>query len=100
MLTTLLLVHRALHILFLSETPPGRVHDQRIADTTTYPLPAGSQLRQDLGFQALTLDGVEIIQPTKTPRGYALTRTQEARNRKRLSRNSRGNGSKLALSSC
>jgi hypothetical protein len=74
-----------LRILFLSETHPGSVHDKRIADITPYPLPAGSQLLQDLGFQAFTLDGVEIIQPTKKPRGYALTRAQQAGNR-RISR--------------
>ena len=58
------------------------MHDKRNADTTPYPLPAGSQLLQDLGFQAFTLDGVEIIQPTKKPRGYALTRAQKAGNRR------------------
>jgi hypothetical protein len=82
MLKNLLLVNRALRILFLSETPPGRVHDKRIADTTPSPWPVGSQLRQDLGFQAFTLDGMDIIQPTKKPRGHELTRTQKARNRK------------------
>jgi hypothetical protein len=78
----LLLINRALRILFLSETHPGRVHDKRMADTTPYPLPAGSQLLQDLGFQAFTLEGVDIIQPTRKPRGHELTRTQKARNRK------------------
>lgn len=34
---------------------------------TLYPLPAGSDLLQDLGFQAFTLGGVDIIQPTKQP---------------------------------
>jgi len=82
MLKNLLLVNRALRILFLSETPPSRVHDKRIADTTPSPWPVGSQLRQDLGFQAFTLDGMDIIQPTKKPRGHELTRTQKARNRK------------------
>jgi DDE superfamily endonuclease len=82
MLKNLLLVKQAWRILFLSETHPGSVHDKRIADTTPYPLPAGSQLLQDLGFQALTRDGVEIIHPTKTPRGQALTRAQKARTRK------------------
>jgi hypothetical protein len=71
-----------LRILCLSETHPGRVHDQRIADTTPYPLPAGSQLRQDVGFQAFTLDGVDLLQPTKKPRGHELTRAQKARHRK------------------
>jgi hypothetical protein len=67
MLKHLLLVNRALRILFLSETCPGSVHDKHIADTTPYPLPARSQWLQDLGFQALTLDGVDIRQPTKSP---------------------------------
>jgi hypothetical protein len=50
-----LLVHAPLTILFLRDTYGGRVHDQRIAEATPYPLPAGSQLLQDLGFLALTL---------------------------------------------
>jgi hypothetical protein len=82
MLKNLLLINRALRMLFLSETHPGSVHDKRLADITPYPLPAGSQLLQDLGFQAFTLDGVDIIQPTKKPRGQKLTRAQRARNRK------------------
>ena len=82
MLKNLLLINRALRILFLSETHPGRIHDKRLADTTPYPLPAGSQLLQDLGFQAFTLDGVDILHPTKKPRGRELTRAQKARNRK------------------
>lgn len=82
MLNNLLLVNQALHILFLSETHPGSVHDQRIADTTPYPLPTGSQLLQDSGVQAFTLDGVDSLQPTKKPRGRELTRAQKARNRK------------------
>jgi hypothetical protein len=82
MLKNLLRIDRAAHILFLSATHPGRVHDKRMADTTPYPLPVGSQLLQDLGFQAFTLDGVAIIQPTKKPRGHELTRAQKAGNRK------------------
>jgi hypothetical protein len=81
-LKNLLLINRAVRILFLSETHPGHVHDKHIADTTPYPLPAGSHLLQDLGFHALTLDGVDIIQPTKKPRGQELTRAQNAGNRK------------------
>jgi DDE superfamily endonuclease len=76
------LINAALLILFLSETHPGRMHNKRIADITPYPLPAGSRLLQDLGFQEFTLDGVEIIQPMKKPRGKVLTRAQNAGNRK------------------
>lgn len=81
MLQNLLLINAALRIIFLSETAPGSVHDKRLADTTPYPLPAGSQLLQDLGFQGFTLAGVEILQPTKKPRGHALTPEQQADNR-------------------
>src|SRR5262245_45443463 len=82
MLKNLLLINRALRILFLSETHPGSVHDKRIADTTPYPLPAGSQLRQDLGFQAFTLDGVDTLQPTRKPRRRESMLVQKAMNRK------------------
>jgi DDE superfamily endonuclease len=81
MLKNILLINRALRILFLSETHQGSVHDKRIADTTPYPLPAGSHLLQDRGLQAFTLEGVTIIQPTKKPRGKELTPEQKADNR-------------------
>jgi len=81
MLKNLLRINAALRILFLSETHPGSVHDKRIADTTPYPLPPGSHLLQDTGFQAFTLEGVDILQPTKKPRGKELTAEQKAGNR-------------------
>ena len=77
-----LLSNAALTIVFLSETYPGSTHDKRIADATPYPLPAGSRLLQDLGFLAFTLPQVEVIIPTKKPRGGALTRAQKAANRR------------------
>jgi hypothetical protein len=75
-----LLVNALLLILFLSDTHGGRVHDKRIADVTPYPLPARSRLLQDLGFLAFTLPHVEILMPTKKPRGEELTREQERTN--------------------
>jgi hypothetical protein len=75
-----LLVNAPLTILFLSETYGGRVHDKRIAEATPYPLPAGSQLLQDLGFLAFTLPQVAIGMPTKKPRGQELTLEQKAAN--------------------
>ena len=81
MIKNLLLINAPLRILFLSETHQGSVHDKRIADTTPYPLPPGSQLLQDLGFQAFTLEGVAILQPTKKPRGQELTPEQKEGNR-------------------
>src|SRR5439155_21817272 len=75
-----LLVNALLIILFLSDTYGGRTHDKPIADATPYPLPAGSRLLQDLGFLAFTLPQVEILMPTKKPRGEELTREQQLAN--------------------
>jgi len=72
-----LLVNALLLILFLSDTHGGRVHDKRIADATPYPLPARSRLLQDLGFLSFTLPEVEILMPTKKPRGEELTLEQQ-----------------------
>jgi hypothetical protein len=77
-----LLINAALMILFLSETYAGSTHDKRIADATPYPLPAGSRLLQDLGFLAFTLPHIDIIMPTRKPRGRPLTRVQKAANRR------------------
>jgi hypothetical protein len=77
-----LLINAALTILFLSDTYAGSTHDKQIADATPYPLPPGSRLLQDRGFLAFRLDPVEIIMPTKKPRGRALTRAQSAANRR------------------
>ena len=79
-MNNVLLVHALLTILFLSDTCGGRVHDKRIADATPYPLPAGSRLLQDPGFLAFALPQVEILMPTKTPRGEELTREQQRTN--------------------
>jgi DDE superfamily endonuclease len=76
----ILLVNALLLILFLSETAGGRLHDKRLAEATPYALPAGSRLLQDLGFLAFTLPQVEILIPTKKPRGQELTREEQRAN--------------------
>jgi DDE superfamily endonuclease len=75
-------INAALTSLFLRETYAGRTHDKRMAEATPYPFPAGSRWLQDLGFLAFTLDQVEIILPTRKPRGRALTRRQRAAKRR------------------
>ena len=74
------MVNAPLIILFLSDTVGGRIHDKRLAEATPYPLPAGSRLLQDLGFLAFTLPQVEILMPTKKPRGQELTLEQHVAN--------------------
>jgi DDE superfamily endonuclease len=76
------LINAALLILFLSDTYAGSTHDKRMTEATPSPLPAGSRLLQDLGFLAFTLPQVEVIMPTKKPRGRALTRAQQAAHRR------------------
>ena len=75
-----LLVNALLIILFLSDTYGGRVHDLRIAEASPYPLPARSRLLQDLGFLAFTLPEVEILMPTKKPRGQELPLAEQRMN--------------------
>jgi hypothetical protein len=65
---------------FLSDTHAGSTHDKPIADGTLYPLPAGSELLQDLGFQGVGLDTVTITQPHKKPRKKELSAEQKAEN--------------------
>jgi hypothetical protein len=73
-------VHALLLILFLSDTYGGRIHEKPMADTTPYPLPAGSRLVQDLGFLAGTLPQVEILMPTQKPRGQERPLEQQRAN--------------------
>jgi rRNA processing protein Krr1/Pno1 len=57
------------------------MHDKAIADETPYPLPTGSDLLQDLGFQGFMLEGVHIIQPEKKRAGKTRSDEQKAANR-------------------
>jgi DDE superfamily endonuclease len=77
-----LLLNAVLTSLCLSDTQPGSTHEKRIAEATPSPWPAGSRVLQALGFRAFTLDHVEIIMPTRKPRGRALTRAQKRANRR------------------
>ena len=76
-----MLVNSLARIEFLSDTVEGRMHDKALADMTPYPLPAGSELVQDLGFLGFSLDGVRITIPHKKPKGGELTEDQKAENR-------------------
>jgi hypothetical protein len=74
-------VNTLARILFLSDTVEGRMHDKALADTTPYPLPAESELVQDLGFLGFSLNGVIITMAHKKPKGKTLTEGQKAQNR-------------------
>jgi hypothetical protein len=72
------LIKAVLTILFLSGTSAGRTHDKRIAEAAPSPVPVGCRWLQDLDCLAFTRNQVEILMPTKKPRGQALTRVQKA----------------------
>jgi hypothetical protein len=75
-----LLVNALLLILFLRDTYGGSTHDKPTVDATPSPLPAGSRLLQDLGFLAFTLPEVELLMPTKKPRGQELSVEEQLTN--------------------
>ena len=75
-----------LQILFLSESTVGKKHDKRLADECPYPLPSGSELLQDLGFQGFSITDTKTIMPMKKPKGKELTAEQKEANRQISSR--------------
>lgn len=66
----------------MSATYPGKWHDKALVDDEVYRLPTGSVLYQDMGFQGFAVTNVTIQQPTKKPRGGALTAEQKEENRR------------------
>ena len=63
-------------IHYLSPTEAGSMHDKKLADTYPLHLPAGSVLRQDLGFMGHYPAGVLVEMPHKKPRNGLLTFSQ------------------------
>lgn len=78
----ILLIDDACIIRYMSTTYAGKWHDKSLADDESYTLPSGSVLYQDMGFQGFAVAHVTIQQPTKKPRGSALTPEQKAANRR------------------
>ncbi len=77
----ILLADRHATICFLSDTIEGARHEKPVVDQTPYPLPAGSELLQDLGFLGFALPDVTMTMPYKKPKGQSLTDAQKADNR-------------------
>jgi hypothetical protein len=64
----------------LSETSPGRIHDQRICDAEEPVFPADIGLFQDTGVQGYHPAGVDISQPKTKPTGKELTPEEKVEN--------------------
>jgi len=68
-------------IKYLSGTHEGKKHDKKIVDDEKLKLPAGSDFYQDTGFQGVKIEGVNIYQPKKKPKGKKLTEEEKSNNR-------------------
>lgn len=69
------------HIVYLSATYEGRVHDKKIADQETCHFPQNSRLRLDLGYQGYQPEGVITLLPIKKPYRGKLTKQARKFNR-------------------
>lgn len=65
------------YIHYLSPTENGSLHDKLLADEYPLSLPAGSVVRQDLGFIGHKLENVLIEIPYKTPPKGELSFSQQ-----------------------
>src|SRR3972149_4341610 len=57
----------------LSPTVEGKRHDKKLADDQHWTFPPGSKLWKDAGFQGYEPSAVQTFQPTKKPKGRALS---------------------------
>ena len=72
---------RTKKIKVLSPTSEGKKQDKTLADEQAYTFPKGTKLWKDTGFQGYEPLDVTTFQPTKKPKGRALTAQQKADNR-------------------
>jgi len=67
------------HVVFLSGTYPGKVHDKRIADAEQLRYPPGTTLYKDTGFQGYEPAVVKTCQAKKKAAGARANRRGEKR---------------------
>jgi hypothetical protein len=71
---------RTRKIKALSPTVEGKRHDKKLADEQDWRFPPGSKLWKDTGFQGYEPAGVQTFQPTKKPKGRALSPEERLNN--------------------
>ena len=67
-------------VLFIGGTVHGKLHDKKIADLQ-YTIPKHFTLWQDTGYQGYAPKDVQIVQPTKKPKGKELSTEQKDKNK-------------------
>jgi hypothetical protein len=70
-----------LHIVWISQTYEGKVHDKKICDRENLLFPKGIRLWQDGGFLGYRPENVIIKMPARKPRGKELSQTQKQQNK-------------------
>jgi DDE superfamily endonuclease len=71
---------RTRKIKALRPTVEGRRQDKKLADEPNWRFPLGSKLWKDTGFQGYEPTGVQTFQPTKKPKGRALSAQERLTN--------------------
>jgi hypothetical protein len=84
-LKNLVVINETCHMCFLSHPCEGKASDKSLAEVAGDPLPPGSCLYQEKGFQGFCLPGITIVQPKKKPPGGELTPPAQATNRRSAS---------------
>jgi hypothetical protein len=69
-------------IYYLSDSYEGKTHDKKINEIEQVELPENSRCFQDTGFLGYSPEGenIEIVMPTKKPKGKELTKDQKEEN--------------------
>jgi hypothetical protein len=67
-------------VKYLTKTHEGKKHDKKICDEEGIRCPVGSTLYRDSGFQGHEIEGVDIRQPEKNPRGQELSEAAKEHN--------------------
>lgn len=67
-------------VKYMSGTYEGKKHDKKICDEEELVFPKGINMFQDNGFQGYNPEGVNVIQPTKKPRGKNLSIEEKVQN--------------------
>lgn len=75
-----LIIDQQSHILFLSSSYPGSVHDKTLADEAGHRYPDETVIIEDLGYQGYEPDNISVVIPHKKPKNGELTKQQKQDN--------------------
>jgi hypothetical protein len=77
-----LIVDQRSHILFLSSTYPGSVHDKKLAQEAGHQFPDNTIVIEDLGYTGYEPENTAVIRPHKKYKNGQLTQQQKQDNKR------------------